>query len=128
MFHLPDTSGLANDVYASIRAICAADSSFNFQTGGFSYIFLHLPVDTPEKPQPFEPFRRASQRIEHVHWVIEAIREHVPAKYTLPGGHVNVRRNKPANLGVVIPCRQVVQPGFGIVVVAPVAERVISAQ
>ena len=63
-----------------------------------------------------------------IHRIISAIRPHISAKHALPGGHVNVRRNKPANLGVIIPCRQVVQPGFGIVVVASITEGIVRAQ
>ena len=68
------------------------------------------------------------ERIGIKNRVIQAIRPHIAAKHTLPGGHVNVRRNEPANLGVVVPCHEVVQPGFGIVVVASVAEGIVCAQ
>ena len=60
--------------------------------------------------------------------IIRAIRPHISAKHTLPGGHVNIRRNEPANLGVIVPCHQVVQPGFGVVIIASVTEGIVCAQ
>ena len=37
------------------------------------------------------------------------------------GNHA-IRTNKPTNLGVIVPCLQIVEAAFGIVVVAAVAE------
>jgi len=43
-------------------------------------------------------------------------------------GHVNICGDKAAYFGVIIPALQVIQPRFRIVVITPVAERVIRAQ
>ena len=53
---------------------------------------------------------------------------HISAKHTLPGGHVNVCGNEAADLGIVVPCHQVIEPCFGVVVVASVTEGVICTQ
>lgn len=60
-------------------------------------------------------------------WVIVAIRKHVIAKNSLPCAGVAVGIDKPAGLGIVIPGIEVVKPGLGIIVIAPVAEGVEGA-
>ena len=68
------------------------------------------------------------ERVRIKNRVVEAIRPHISAKHALPGGHVNVCGNKAADLGVIIPCHQVIQPGFGVVIVASVTEGIVRAQ
>lgn len=46
----------------------------------------------------------------------------------LPCRHINVCGDKPAYLGVIVPRLEIIEPCFRIVVITPIAERVIRAQ
>ena len=59
--------------------------------------------------------------------VIVAVGKHVVAYHTLTCCCVLVRGYKPANLGVIVACLQVIQACFRIVVVATIAEGVLGA-
>ena len=59
--------------------------------------------------------------------VISTIRKRIVSKYTLSGGEENVRGDKAAALGVVVPGLQIVPLRLLVVNVASVAERVQNA-
>ena len=63
-------------------------------------------------------------RIDSVHRVIIAIRKHIEPGEALSRATVGIRIQETLNYGVVISALQIVEPSFGIAVVAPVAQRV----
>ena len=50
--------------------------------------------------------------------------KHIVAEHTLAGGCIAVRADESAGLGIVVAGPKVVEPGFLVVVVAPVADGV----
>ena len=65
-----------------------------------------------------------STGIRIVYWAIPAIREHIKPGEALSRATVGIRIQETLNYGVVISALQIVEPGFGIAVVAPVAQRI----
>ena len=94
----------------------------------------------------YAPIRRTSQRntcaglqqripvrflpiaINHSNRIIQTIRPHIAAEDALTGGHIYVGRDEAADFGVVVAGGEIVEAGFGIVVVAAIAERVVCAK
>ena len=60
--------------------------------------------------------------------IISAIRPHITAENTLTGRHIYVGRDEAADFGVVVAGGEIVEAGFGIVVVAAITERVVCAK
>ena len=94
----------------------------------------------------YAPIRRTSQRntcaglqqrvpvrflpiaINHSNRIIQTIRPHIAAEDTLTGGHIYVGRDEAADFGVVVAGGEIVEAGFGIVVVTAITERVVCAK
>ena len=68
-----------------------------------------------------------SGRIGSAGRIIQTICEHIATKNTLPGRHIPIRINKPTGFRIVVAAIEVVQPGFGIEIVATVPEGVAVA-
>ena len=62
-----------------------------------------------------------------INGVIPAIGKHIAAGNTLPCGNKSVRADEPPELRVIIAAVQVIKPGFGIVIIPPVAEGILVA-
>ena len=62
--------------------------------------------------------------INHYYGAIKAIRKHVAADKTLPGRCISVCIDKAAGGGVIVAGLEVIEAGFGVVIVTPVAEGV----
>ena len=62
-----------------------------------------------------------------INGVIPAIGKHIAAGNALSCGNKSVHTNKPPELRAVVPAIEIIQPRFGIVVVTPVAERILVA-
>ena len=60
-----------------------------------------------------------------INGVIPAIGKHIAAGNTLPCGNKSVCTDKPPELRVIIAAVEIVQPGLGIVIIPPVAERIL---
>ena len=58
-----------------------------------------------------------------INGVIPAVGKHIAAGNTLSCGNKSVCTDKPPELWVIISAVEIVQPGFGVVIVPPVAER-----
>ena len=58
------------------------------------------------------------------HRVIIAVRKHIVAEIALSGARVAIRIDKPPQCGVIVSGLQVIETGFGIVVIATVADGV----
>ena len=65
-----------------------------------------------------------SSLIHRVHRIILTIRKHIVPEQACSGAAVGVRIDEPLHNRVVISALQVIEPGFGVVVVAAVAEGV----
>ena len=65
-----------------------------------------------------------SPAIQKDNRIITTICKHIVADEALSGAGITVRINEPANLGVIVAALEIVEAGFGIVIVAAVAERV----
>ena len=62
-----------------------------------------------------------------INGVIPAIGEHIAACNALSCGNKSIRADKPPELRVIIPAVEVVQAGFCVVIIPPVAERILIA-
>ena len=62
-----------------------------------------------------------------INGVIPAIGKHIAAGNALSCGNKSVRANKPPELRVIVPAVEIVQPRLRVVVVPPVAERILVA-
>ena len=60
-----------------------------------------------------------------MYWIIVAISKHIAAQEALPGGRIVIRIDEPANFRVIVSALQVVEAGFRIVIIPPVAEGVV---
>ena len=69
-----------------------------------------------------------SIRIESVHRIVVAIREHIATDEALTGGDEAIRVDKPADLRIVIPALQIIESRLFVVVVAAVTNGVDSRQ
>ena len=63
-----------------------------------------------------------------IHRIISAIRPHIAAEDALTGGHIYVGGDEAADFGVVVAGGEIVEAGFGIVVVTAITERVVCAK
>ena len=73
----------------------------------------------------FPVIRAASFWIHNHHRIIVTIRKHIKTKQTRSRADIPIRIEESSPLGVVVSALEVVESGFGIVIVAAVAERVI---
>ena len=48
--------------------------------------------------------------------------------YTLAGGEEDIGRDEPADFGVIVPALEVVEPGFFVIYISTVTERVILSE
>ena len=60
--------------------------------------------------------------------VIPTVRKHIVPNNALPCGRIPIRIDKPAPPRVIVPALQVIQPGFCIVDISAVAQRVLFAE
>ena len=60
-----------------------------------------------------------------MYWIIVAISKHIAAQEALPGGRIVIRIDEPANFRVIVSALQVVEAGFRIVIIPPVAEGIV---
>ena len=60
-------------------------------------------------------------RIASANWIIVAICKHIVTKISNAGGCITVRVDESANLGVIITALEIVEAGFGVVVIASVS-------
>ena len=74
------------------------------------------------------PVRFLPIAINHSNRIIQTIRPHIAAEDTLTGGHIYVGRDEAADFGVVVAGGEIVEAGFGIVVVTAITERVVCAK
>ena len=72
--------------------------------------------------------RQSPSVIFQHHRIIVAIGKHVIAHNALSSADVDVRADEPAPRRIIVPARQIIQPGFGIVEVTPIAQGVAIAQ
>lgn len=61
--------------------------------------------------------------INSTNWVIVAISEHIEAYESLPGAGITVRVDKPTDFRVIITALEIVESGFGVVVIASIAQK-----
>ena len=62
-----------------------------------------------------------------INGVIPAIGEHIAACNALSCGNKSIRADEPPELRVIVPAVQVIKPGLGVVIVPPIAERILVA-
>ena len=74
------------------------------------------------------PVRFLPIAINHSNRIIQTIRPHIAAEDALTGGHIYVGRDEAANFWVVVAGGEIVEAGFGIVVVTAITERVVRAK
>ena len=74
------------------------------------------------------PVRFLPIAINHSNRIISAIRPHITSDDALTGGHIYVGRDEAADFGVVVAGGEIVEAGFGIVVITAITERVVRAK
>ena len=63
-------------------------------------------------------------RVDAVHRVIVAVSEHIESGKAVTSAYITVRIDKSANFGVIITTLEIVEAGFGVVIVATVTQGV----
>ena len=66
--------------------------------------------------------------VVHIHRIIPAIRICVMPENALAGGEEDIGRDEPADFGVIVPALEVVEPGFFVIYISTVTERVILSE
>ena len=66
--------------------------------------------------------------VVHIHRIIQAIRICVMPENALDCGEEDIGGNEPADFGVIVPALEVVEPGFFVIYISTVTERVILSE
>ena len=75
-----------------------------------------------------QPLGPIAIRVRHVHWVVETVgKKIVSLRSSANACQFRVNIDKPPEVRVIIPAVEIVQPSFGIVIIPPVAERILIA-
>ena len=88
----------------------------------------HLERSAQNVQSTCQPLGPVAIRVGHVHGIVETVGKKIVAlRISANASQLRVNVDKPTELRVIIPAVQIVQPGFGIIVIPPVAEGVLIA-
>ena len=75
-----------------------------------------------------QPLGPVAVRVRHVHGIVETVGKKIVAlRSSANACQFRVNIDKPPELRVIVPAVQVIKPGFGIIIIPPVAEGILVA-
>ena len=88
----------------------------------------HLERSAQNVQRTCQPLGPIAIRVGHVHGIVETVgKKIVTLRISANASQLRVNVDKPPEFRAIVPAVQVVQPGFGIVIVPPVAEGILVA-